>query len=245
MLSKDICHTRCQTLLTQLTAGRAHGPAPWGFIVPPREALPGVAVFAHVDLIVRSLPSGGAPGAFAARGSREAADGAAYYLRRSHRSATLKLSLNCPEPRRLFAIRGAALLGAIAAARSAGEEPSRDDLVAFADELGLGWTPDLPPGGMLGAWLLSASALPGARWASPDDPRLDVRAEKTVDAILAAAPDLQPIWDAASAQDAAGLSYDPLHGHVAVIFRVGSAPPAPPLPGYVMSTRVGLGYAWS
>ena len=232
-------------MLTQLSVAQAHGPAPWGFLVPPQDALPGVAVFAQVDLLARSAPSGGAPGAFAARGSREAADGAAYYLQRTRRSATLRLSLRAPEPRRLFAVRGAALLGALAAARSAGVEPSRADLVEFAHDLRLGFTPDLPAGALLGAWLIAAAPVPDARWASPDDPRLEVRAERTLPQLLAAAPALEPIWHAASAQGATGLSFDPLYGHVAAIFSIGNAPPAPALPGFVMRCRVGLGYTWS
>lgn len=213
--------------------------------MPPQHGLPGVAVFAQVELMARALPSGGAPGAFAARGSREAADGAAYYLNRTQRIATLRLSLHAPEPRRLFAVRGAALLGALAAARSAGEEPDRPDLVIWAHDLELGWTPDLPPGGLQGAWLFEGPTAPGAVWSSPDDPRLEVRSSRTVEAILAAVPALSPIWRAAADQGASGLAYDPQYGHVAAIFPVGNAPPGPNLPGFVMNSRVGLGYAWS
>ncbi len=228
-----------------LSVASARGAAPWGFLRPPGADAPGLALLAQVDMLVRVTPSAGLPGAFAAQGSREAADGAAYMLRLLGIEMPLRAMLHCPEPRRLYAARGAALLGALAAARSAGVEPARLDLVLWSDAMGLGWSPAEPPGQLLGAWLAQAAPLAGATWAGPADPRLAVAAAEVREGLLAAVPQLSPIWAAAEPLGAVGVAFDPQYGHVAVVFAAGNAPPPPPAIRDAVAGRVGLGYAWS
>jgi len=228
-----------------LTVASAHGGTPWGFLAPPADQRPGVAVFAQVDMTVRVVPSAGPPGAFAAQGSREAAQGAAYLLHLLGVATPLKASLHCPEPRRLFAARGAAMLGALAAARSAGLEPARLDLVLWADAMQLGWSPAQPPGQLVGAWLLEAPPQPEASWQGPQDPRLLEGAAEAREALLAAVPDLAPLWSSAAQAGAVGLSYDPAHGHVAILFEAGNAPPPRGACSGAQTGRVGLGYNWA
>ena len=228
-----------------LTVASARGSAPWGFLAPPSGEKPGLAVFAQVDMRVRVTPSAGMPGAFAAQGSREAAAGAAYMLRLLGIAAPVRAMLRCPEPRRLYAARGAALLGALAAAHSAGLEPSRRDLMLWADAMSIGWSPAEPPGQLVGAWLTQASPMPEATWPAPQDPRLLVAAAEVREAMLGAVGELAGIWRAAEPMGAEGLAFDPQFGHVAVLFSAGNAPPVPGgLPGAVPG-RIGLGYAWS
>ncbi len=228
-----------------LTVASARGSAPWGFLRPPRDDKPGLALFAQVDMLVRVTPSAGMPGAFAARGSREAADGAAYMLRLLGIDMPLRATLHCPEPRRLYAARGAAILGALAAAHSAGLEPARRDLTLWSEAMNLGWSPAEPPGQLLGAWLTHLRAEPNASWEGPQDPRLSIAASEVREGLLAAVPDLAPIWAAAEPLGAVGLAFDPAHGHVAVVFAAGNAPPSPGTLHDVVAGRVGLGYAWS
>ncbi len=229
----------------QFTVGHAHGFAPWGFLLPPSGVASGVPVFAQADVHVRVQPSGGPPGAWSAQGSREAAQGAAYYLQRRNWSASLRATLHCPVPRKLYAARAALLLGAVAAARAGGYDPSRDDLADWAVDLRLGWDPASPPGALLGAWLLSTTPQPDAVWQSDDDPRLDVRAGRTCAALLEAVPALHSTWEIAQAHGARGLAFDPLYGHLAVVFEGGNAPPAPLELKDAQRGRVGLGFAWS
>lgn len=228
----------------QFTVGHAHGFAPWGFLTPPTAAAIGIPVFAQADIHVRVQPSAGPPGAWSAQGSREAAEGAAYYLRRRGWNASLRATLHCPTPRRYYAARSTLLLGAVAAARAGGYDPSREDLADWAADLRLGWDPAAMPGALFGAWLLTTPAQPDAQWESPEDPRLPVRAARTVDAVLEAAPSLHAIWELAVAAGAAGLAYDPEFGHLAVIFEGGNAPPLPPAHHDAERGRVGLGFAW-
>ncbi len=228
-----------------LTIASARGSAPWGFLRPPDGDKPGLALFAQVDMLVRVTPSAGLPGAFAAQGSREAAAGAAYMLRLLGIAMPLRATLHCPEPRRFYAARGAALLGALAAARSAGLEPARRDLTLWSEAMSLGWSPAEPPGQLLGAWLSQLPPQPDATWDGPQDPRLSVAAGEVKDSLLAAVPALGPIWAAAETQGAVGLGFDPLHGHAAAIFAAGNAPPPPGGIRDIVQGRVGLGYAWS
>jgi len=225
-----------------LAVAHAQGVAPWGFLVPPRSGAPGVAVFAQVEMSVRVQPSAGPAGAWSAQGSREAAEGAAFILRLRGTDASLRATLHCPTPRRLFAARGAALLGAIAAARSLGEDPGRRNLCRWAEQLELGWSPAPSPGQMLGAWLTAAAPAPDALWDVEPESRLAVCAAQARPAILESAPQLAPIWSAAEPLGALGLTFDPCYGHVAVIFPGGNAPPAA-CPGTTPG-RIGLGYAW-
>lgn len=226
-----------------LTVASARGSAPWGFLGPPRGEDAGLALFAQVDLVVRVSPSAGQPGAFAARGSREAADGAAYMLGLLGIAMPVRASLHCPEPRRLYAARGAAILGALAAARSAGLEPSRRDLVLWSQAMGLGWSPQEAPGQLVGAWLLETDPQPAADWPGPSDPRLLVAAPEVLPGLLQAVPSLDPIWKAGEAAGAVGLAFDPRFGHVTVIFGAGNAPP--PTLASAVRGRVGLGYSWT
>ena len=227
-----------------LTVASARGSAPWGFLRPPSGDKPGLALFAQVDMLVRVTPSGGLPGAFAAQGSREAAVGAAYMLRLLGIDMPLRAALHCPEPRRLYAARGAALLGALATARSAGLEPARRDLQLWSEAMELGWSPAEPPGQLFGAWLGHAAPQPDALWPGPEDPRLAVAAAEVKDGLLAAVPALRDFWVAAETQGALGLAYDPRFGQVAAIFSAGNAPP-PPGGRDIVPGRVGLGYAWA
>ncbi len=232
-------------LTPQFTVGHAHGFAPWGFLLPPTQDRIGVPVFAQADIHVRVQPSAGPSGAWASQGSREAAEGAAYYLRRRGWEGSLRATLHCPLPRRLFAARSTLLLGAVAAARAGGYEPSRDDLADWAADLRLGWDPQGAPGALLGAWLLSVQPHSAATWESPEDPRLAVRAARTREALVAAAPALASVWAAAESVGAAGIAFDPQFGHVSVIFEGGNAPPIPAGLGDAQRGRVGLGFAWS
>jgi hypothetical protein len=231
--------------LQALTIQSARGSAPWGFLAPPAGDRPGIAVFAQVDMLVRVTPSGGPPGAFSAQGSREAAAGAAYMLGLLGIASPLRAMLHCPEPRRLYAARGAALLGALAAARSAGLDPARRDLELWADAMDLGWSPAEPPGQLVGAWLGHIAPRPDATWPVPQDPRLLVAAAQAREGLLAAVPELAPIWREAQALGAEGLTFDPQHGHVAVLFAGGNAPQPPRSLTDAVTGRVGRGYAWS
>lgn len=228
-----------------LTIASARGSAPWGFLRPPKAEEPGLALFAQVDMLVRVTPSAGQPGAFAAQGSREAADGAAYMLRLLGIEMPVRAMLRCPEPRRLYAARGGSLLGALAAARSAGLEPTRRDLMLWSTAMGLGWSPAEPPGQLAGAWLLQIPPQPDAVWQGPEDPRLAVAAAQVRDGLLAAVPELSSVWAAAEAAGAVGLAFDPQYGHVAAVFAAGNAPATPAAMRDVVQGRVGLGYAWS
>ncbi len=229
----------------QFTVGHAHGFAPWGFLLPPSAGAPGIPVFAQSDVHVRVQPSAGPPGAWSAQGSREAAEGAAYYLKRRGWTASLRVSLHCPTPRKLYAARAALLLGAVAAARAGGYEPSRDDVADWAEDLRLGWDAASPPGGLLGAWLLQAPPKPDAVWTSEEDPRLEVRAARTCEGLLEAVPQVREAWETAQGAGAIGLAYDPSFGHLSVIFPGGNAPPLPPGLQDGQRSRVGLGFSWT